>query len=234
MNTNLNSYNDVKTIEYYSSFDDYGLLSFEKKIINQYFTDKTILDIGCGTGRTTYPLFRMGYDVIGIDYSEGMIDKAKEKYPMIEFQVGDCAKLSFDSNSFGNALFSFNGIMLESNYDTRVQMFEEIYRILKPNGIFFFTTPYLDNKYTRDYWMEKAKREGLDLRNKKDRMLLGDDETDEDGVKFFLHIPFCEEIIEIIQKVGFTCISHGSRIIDFGEEKAEDELDDNYYWVVRK
>ena len=41
-------------------------------------------------------------------------------------------------------------------------------------------------------------------------------------------------IEEMISMTGFTCISRGSRIEDFGEEKAEDELDDNYYWVVRK
>lgn len=234
MDINLASYNNRKTINYYSAFDNYGLFSFERKIIEKYFTGKTVIDIGCGTGRTTHPLYDMGYDVIGIDYSEGMIESARQKYPQIRFEVGNCVDLKFEDGSFDNALFSFNGIMLERDYDVRVKMFVEIYRVLLPGGIFFFTTPYMDNKASRGYWKEKAEKEHLDLSVKGDRMCLGDDITDEDGVSFYLHIPFCEEIEEILRLTGFTLIYKGSRIDNFGEEKAEEELDDNYYWVVKK
>lgn len=234
MSNNLEAYNNTQTIDYYSSFDDYGLFSFERKIIEKYFTGKRTIDIGCGTGRTTYPLYNMGYVVTGVDYSEGMIHKAKNKYPQIKFEVGNCADMRFRNNTFDNALFSFNGIMLEKDYDIRVKMFNEIYRILVPGGIFFFTTPYLDNKVNREYWKEKAINEGIDLSIKKDRLRLGNEVTDENGIHFFIHVPFCEEIEEIIDAVGFNCMNKGSRLDNFGKEKAEEELDDNYYWVVKK
>lgn len=236
MDINRISYNDKRTIDYYSAFNDHGLFSFEKKIIEKYFIRKKVIDIGCGAGRTTYPLYAMGFDIIGIDYSEGMIERAIHKFPKIRFETGNCADLRFADGTFDNALFSFNGIMLERDYEVRKKMFSEIHRVLVPGGIFFFTTPYMDNKFDRGYWKEKAEKESLDLSIKKDRMLLGDDITDEDGVTFFLHIPFCDEIEEMIRNTGFTCITKGSRLNDFGEEKteAEDELDDNYYWVVQK
>ena len=234
MDSNIDSYNNIQTIEYYSDFDKYGLFSFEKRIIDKYFVGKIVLDIGCGTGRTTFPLHNMGFNVIGIDYSEGMIKRAVEKYPQVRFEICNCEDMRFEDGSFENALFSFNGIMLERDYNMRAKMFSEIYRILVPGGVFFFTTPYMDNKVDRGYWKEKVQRNGLDLPVKEDRMQLGDEVTDEDGVQFFLHIPFCSEIEEMISITGFTCIGRGSRIEDFGEEKAEDELDDNYYWVVRK
>lgn len=234
MDINFASYNNKKTIDYYSEFDNYGLFSFEREIIEKYFTGKTVIDIGCGTGRTTHPLYNMGFDVTGIDYSEGMIKIALQKYPQIRFEVGNCADMRFEDRFFDNAIFSFNGIMLERDYDVRAKMFAEVYRVLLSGGIFFFTTPYMDNKASRGYWKEKAEKERLDLSKKRDRMLLGDDVTDEDGVNFYLHIPFCEEIEEILNMTGFTIISKGSRIDDFGEEKAEEELDDNYYWVVKK
>lgn len=236
MDINIVSYNDKRTIDYYSTFDGHGLFSFERKIIEKYFVGKSVIDIGCGAGRTTYPLYTMGYDVIGVDYSEGMIDCARQKYPHIRFETGNCADLKYKDETFDNALFSFNGIMLERNYNMREKMFSEIHRILIPGGIFFFTTPYMDNKFNRSYWKEKAKKEHLDLSKKSDRILFGDDVTDEDGVAFFLHIPFCDEIEDMIRTTGFTCISKGARLSDFGEEKpeVEDELDDNYYWVVSK
>ena len=231
---NLDAYNDEQTIDYYDSFDEYGLLGFEKKIIEKYFIGKKTIDIGCGTGRTTLPLFEKGYEVVGVDYSEGMIRRAQGKHPHISFEVGNCADIQFEDAVFDNAMFSFNGLMLEKDYNLRVKMLSEIYRILKPGGVLFFTTPYLDNKVNKGYWKEKIANEGIDVTQKADRMRLGDEVTDEDGIEFFIHVPFCEEIQDMIHDVGFTCVQKGSRLDDFGEEKAEEELDDNYYWVVKK
>ena len=73
MDINISSYNTNRVINYYSHLSYYGLFSYEKKIIEKYFVGKKVLDIGCGTGRTTSSLYNMGFDVIGIDYSEGMI-----------------------------------------------------------------------------------------------------------------------------------------------------------------
>jgi SAM-dependent methyltransferase len=40
---------------------------------------KTVLDIGCGTGRHVIPLAELGYEVTGIDLSEGMLDVLNKK-----------------------------------------------------------------------------------------------------------------------------------------------------------
>ena len=58
-----------------------GLWKNEQLFVKKYFTDTkaTVLDIGCGAGRTLVPLAKMGFKkVIGLDISQEMLDKAKE------------------------------------------------------------------------------------------------------------------------------------------------------------
>lgn len=43
------------------------------------------LDLGCGTGNSTYPLYRQGLDVIGVDASAEMLAVARQKHPEIPF-----------------------------------------------------------------------------------------------------------------------------------------------------
>jgi trans-aconitate methyltransferase len=46
-----------------------------------------ILDLGCGTGELANEIAKMGAEVVGIDASSHMIEKARKKYPYISFFV---------------------------------------------------------------------------------------------------------------------------------------------------
>ncbi|MBD3304523.1 methyltransferase domain-containing protein [Candidatus Woesearchaeota archaeon] len=48
-------------------------------ITSQLKKGKTILDVGCGSGRHVLPLLKKGYQVIGLDNSKGMLKLLKEK-----------------------------------------------------------------------------------------------------------------------------------------------------------
>ena len=69
--------------------------------------DKYILDIGCGVGKTAcYLAKRHGCEVVGVDISERMIDRAKEraKRKNVEnktaFQIADAQNLPFEDALF--------------------------------------------------------------------------------------------------------------------------------------
>jgi trans-aconitate methyltransferase len=47
-----------------------------------------IVDLGCGTGDLTAQIAAAGAEVIGIDASESMIVRARERYPQLHFEVG--------------------------------------------------------------------------------------------------------------------------------------------------
>lgn len=55
---------------------------------------KSIIEIGCGTGKNTSFLAQIGEKVLAVDFSEGMINKAKEKLKMnnVTFKVADITK----------------------------------------------------------------------------------------------------------------------------------------------
>lgn len=66
--------------------------------------DEVILDLGCGTGDLTKIISDKSKEVIGLDNSEVMIEKAKEKYPLINFVIGNI--INFSINKTFDAIFS--------------------------------------------------------------------------------------------------------------------------------
>ena len=61
---------------------------------------KTLLDFGCGTGNY-YPLItELGFEYEGVDVTEKMMEKAREKNPGIKVSVDDIYKSKFDYSSF--------------------------------------------------------------------------------------------------------------------------------------
>ncbi len=61
-----------------------------------------ILDVATGTGKQAFAFAERGYEVTGVDFSEGMLGVAKRKnrYTNAKFQVADAASLPFDDNGF--------------------------------------------------------------------------------------------------------------------------------------
>lgn len=73
-NTLAEFYDLLQDIDY-NAFADYYESVFDKFSI----TPKLILDLGCGTGNVTIPMAERGYDMIGLDRSEEMLEIAAEK-----------------------------------------------------------------------------------------------------------------------------------------------------------
>jgi len=123
-------------------YDRTGFTPLEERIIAEFFTNLSgkVLDIGCGTGRTTSPFQERGFAVIGIDISETMIAQAMIKHPGIDFRVMDACDLQFADDSFDYLFFSFNGIDCLHPQSLRDLCIKEMARVLKQGGMVVFST----------------------------------------------------------------------------------------------
>jgi len=94
-----------------------------------------ILDVGCGDGRSTIPLTKIAETVYGIDSSKKQIEYLKSKHiKNIIAEVGDINHLPFEHNFF-DLVISLS-VVEHIPRNELAQVFSEVKRVLKPNGIF--------------------------------------------------------------------------------------------------
>lgn len=95
-------------------------------------TGLKILDAGCGTGYLTRKLRDSGADVIGIDFSENMIDIARAKNPGISFYVDSCSELRSVDDDSQDMIIANYVLMDTPDLNGTMQAFN---RVLKVNGV---------------------------------------------------------------------------------------------------
>lgn len=134
--------------------------SWRRKVIRTIVDrkPKNVLDIATGTGDLAISLAKEGLDhIVGLDLSEGMLQVAKEKVKkkgltdMITLQVGDSEDLPFEDNSFDAICVAF-GVR---NFESLAKGLLEIYRVLKPDGLFIVLETAVPQKFPlrQGYWV---------------------------------------------------------------------------------
>lgn len=98
-----------------------------------------ILEIGSGVGNNLIPIAKLGMDCYGIDISktavEGAQIRAQHEGLKINFSLGDVQKLNFGDNSFDYVLD--RSVLTCTPEEVLQNSVLEIYRVLKPGGVFF-------------------------------------------------------------------------------------------------
>lgn len=106
-----------------------------------------VLELGCGTGSMTRLLAKKGYDMIGLDYSEEMLQIAREKETESGANILYLCQDMREFELFGTVAAvvsvcdSMNYILSEEEL---LQVFRLVNNYLDPNGIFIFD---LDTEY---------------------------------------------------------------------------------------
>lgn len=115
------------------------LASFHYEIAAQYINDDMdVLDIACGTGYGSKMLANFARSIIGVDIDEKLIEAINSSHDFpgnLFFEYGSAEKMRFPDGRF-NALTSMETI----DYVDEKKYLDEVFRVLKPGGIFILSS----------------------------------------------------------------------------------------------
>lgn len=95
-----------------------------------------ILDLGCGSGRITAELVKLGHSVRGIDFSEEAVKRAAEKG--LDVKQANLDEGIPEENASYDAVWA--GDVVEHVFDP-IGLLTESHRVLRPGGIMLITIP---------------------------------------------------------------------------------------------
>lgn len=134
-------------------------------------TGGPILDVACGTGRIAIPLSLKGFDVTGIDISQDMIIRGKQKSneTTLNLQVADCRHFDLDQK-FKLIYMTGNAFQALLSCADQEMFLKKIRKHLFPDGVFAFDTRFpllaeLSEIVTEEeFWHTYVNPEGLSIR----------------------------------------------------------------------
>ena len=231
-------------------FDYSGYAKFLDSEIKEWESQKTslVLDLACGTGKITFALRDLGYDMTGVDLSSDMLSVAKDY--SYEKGISNILWLCQDMREFElyGTVDACVCCLDSINYLTKLKdveaCFKTVHNYLIPNGVFIFdiNTPYRfetvygDNAYILE--SEDSLCAWQNEYNKKTKICkfyLSIFEECENGSyersdevqieRSFTH----EQISALLKKCGFELLQVYGNL----EKKEAEVSDEKWYFVAR-
>ncbi len=113
---------------------------FLKEILEKA-PERSVIDLGCGTGEHSRFLAGEGFRAVGLDRSESMLAKAQEKplSPNLQFVLGEIQNLGdVVKGRFGAAISLGNTLVHLPERQDLERAFASLAQVLEPGGIFLF------------------------------------------------------------------------------------------------
>ncbi len=159
------------------------------KFLKYIKKNSKVLDLGCGAG---IPVSKFladdGCKVVGIDFSDGMLNLARKNVPAARFVKKDITKIKFKEDYFDGAVSFYAIIHIPREYHLKI--YRNLHKMLKPGGVLFA------NASGTSTWEETAE--------------------DYMGVPMFWSFYHPKITLKLIRKAGFQVI--WSKILRIGHE----------------
>ncbi len=142
---------EIASFSEHAKLDEYDVFTEEssKNIIERCLDlsdlkpGALVFDLGCGSGVFTKHLQEHGLHSFGMDICQPLLSKGLEKYPNLSFVTGDVEFLPIRSERLDGILLS--GLI--HHLPNPSQCAREVYRVLKPGGVFVAFDPNRRNPF---------------------------------------------------------------------------------------
>ncbi|MFL0353957.1 bifunctional demethylmenaquinone methyltransferase/2-methoxy-6-polyprenyl-1,4-benzoquinol methylase UbiE [Xanthomarina sp. GH4-25] len=185
-------------------------IKWRKKVIKIVASSQPemVLDIATGTGDMAINLAETSAKkIIGLDISEGMLNVGKQKIlkkgleNKIEMVVGDSENLPFENNTFDAITVGF-GVR---NFESLEKGLAEIYRVLKPKGVFVILETSVPTK--------TPFKQGYNLYTKSIMPIIGKLFSKDQSAYRYLSdsasvFPYGEALNNILREIGFINVTN--------------------------
>jgi cyclopropane fatty-acyl-phospholipid synthase-like methyltransferase len=152
--------------EYHSPNVESFIFRLKSYLLDKHFPKNkklTMLDFGCGQGSTIkYFINTYGYDAYGVDISKKSINVAKKniskkRFKLINSQVDNTE--NFFNKKF-DLIISIQTLYYLNNTDLKSRL-NSLNKMLKKNGLVFFTMMSKKNNYFKKYSNKKNSKDGM-------------------------------------------------------------------------
>ncbi len=168
---NLLSQNKRHEIDFFTNYanaDQYNVFTDQanERIIDacimhgRFQPGMLVVDIGCGSGVFTRVLSQKGFKALGVDMCQALVSSATKIPPVLQYIAADAECLPLTSQSIDAILLS--GLI--HHLPDPSACANEIYRVLKPGGVFAAFDPNRKNPFMwlyRDWQSPFYSREGV-------------------------------------------------------------------------
>jgi 2-polyprenyl-3-methyl-5-hydroxy-6-metoxy-1,4-benzoquinol methylase len=109
---------------------------FLLKFLRSVPPKSNLLSAGCGAGKFDGLLLEAGHQVMGIDLSEGMLARARQRFPEIHYQKIGLQEMAFNNEFEGLICIDALEHVFPEDWPVIVHGFQEA---LRPGGMLYFT-----------------------------------------------------------------------------------------------
>lgn len=218
------------------------------KLLHEHgICDGIVVDLACGTGEMTRRLADSGYDMIGIDFSEDMLDIAREKCSSEVLLLGQDMR-ELDLYGTAKAMVCVcDGMNYLCSVDDLKKVFERVKVFLEPGGVFIFDmkTAYFYREVLGDRTMTENREYAsyiwenqYDTKEKINEYLLTIYELVDDDKDLFVRTDEVhrqrayniEEVQNAARACGLSCI----HVYEAFSKEAPKEDSQRLYFVVQR
>ena len=182
-------------------WDKYGLYSNQthQKFIQDFLgrlpKKSLILDAACGAGRYEPFLLEKGHTVIGIDQSSGMLARAREKFPKVNYENTGLQEMAYWAMFDGAICMD---AMENVPPEDWLPVLGNFHRALKERGYLYFTAETIENAEEKEIRQEyeRARQAGLPV--------VYGERLDEEVYHYH---PTNQQVREWVQQAGFEILA---------------------------